>query len=89
MSDYQSTISDAFRPIEKKPVENKVFPADISKLIRQSNKMYIRDTGIRYLDPDTKIVYVYYKYKGTIEKEDISAEDRETFFGNSFWQNIF
>lgn len=83
MTDYQSTIADAFLPIEKNVKHfEKIYPNDISKLIRQSNKIYIRDTGIRYIDPETKHVYVHYGCKGILIKEDMSNEYKELFFGN-------
>ncbi len=82
MTDYNSLVQEAFKPIEKtiKVMDN--YPSDLSKLIRQENNLYIKDGGTRYLDPDTNIVYVYKKYNGTIKEEFMNDIDRCNFFGN-------
>jgi hypothetical protein len=84
MSIYDSLFQDAFRPIEKKETPIVNYPYDLSKLIRQGDNIYFKDKGIRYIDPDTKIVYVYKKRTGQIMEEEMSNDYRSKFFGDSY-----
>lgn len=70
-----------FYQLKKKTVEKFIYPEDLSKLIRQTDQAYIKDTGIRYLDPDTQYVYVYYKRTGQFMAEPMCNELRQLLFG--------
>ncbi len=80
MSIYDTLFQDAFKPIEK----NETPKVNLSKLIRQGDNIYFKDKGIRYIDPDTKIVYVYKIRTGQIMEEEMSNDYRSKFFGDSY-----